>query len=151
MCHSENEDFYINWGIDIQMNHRGGIDTPHPFPANRKIYLLQRKKERLGKRLGKTTGWIHRQSLKKKGVETIAGVTYNKIDDQGLHITIDEQDSILKVDNIVICAGQTSNNSLAISAKELGLVTHVIGGAYEARELDARFAIEQAVTLANKI
>lgn len=151
LSHGEQEDFYLNWGIDIEMNHRGGLNTPHPFPASRKIYLLQRKKERLGKRLGKTTGWIHRQSLKQKGVEMIAGAQYQKIDDQGLHITVENKSQILDVDNIIVCAGQMPDNKLAQTLKSQGAITHVIGGAFEARELDARFAIDQATRLANEI
>lgn len=151
LSHVEGNNFYLNWGIDVDMTHRGGIEKPHPFPSKRDIYLLQRKKERLGKRLGKTTGWIHRQNLKKKGVVNLSGVTYKKIDSQGLHIEIDGKLQLLEVDNIVICAGQMSNNVLSEALEEQGMTVHVIGGADEARELDARFAIEQATRLADRI
>ena len=151
LTHGKNEDFYLTWGIDVEMDHRGGLEQPHQFPAMRQIYLLQRKKERIGKRLGKTTGWIHRQSLKKKGVQSIAGVSYKKIDEHGLHIEIDGKAKLLEVDNIIICAGQESNNFLANQLEQSDLKYHVIGGAFEARELDARYAIEQAYRLADQI
>ena len=151
LSHSEGEDFYQTWGIDLDMNHPGGIEPPHPFPSKREIYLLQRKKERLGKRLGKTTGWIHRQSLKKKGVKNISGVAYKKIDDKGLHIEQDGKAKLLEVDNVIICAGQESLNLLVEPLQKIGKTVHVIGGAYEARELDARFAIDQATRLADEL
>lgn len=151
LSHNQKEDFYLNWGIDIEMNHRGGLSHPHPFPSSRKIYLLQRKKERLGKRLGKTTGWIHRQSIQKKGVETLAGVKYLLVDNDGLHIEIDGERKVLDVDNVIICAGQESENSVAKFLQEKNKSVHVVGGAFEARELDARFAIDQATRLASKI
>ena len=151
LSHCEGEDFYQSWGIDIDMNHPGGIEPPHPFPSKREIYLLQRKKESLGKRLGKTTGWIHRQSLKKKGVQCLSGVSYKKIDDKGLHIERDGKPDLLQVDNVIVCAGQESHNALVAPLEALGKTVHVIGGAFEARELDARFAIEQATRLADKL
>lgn len=151
LCHHPQDDFYLNWGIDIQMNHRGGLNTPQLMPASRQIYLIQRKKERLGKRLGKTTGWIHRQSLKKKQVKNISGASYKKIDDQGLHLVVDDKPMVLDVDHVIICAGQISNNQLAKQLESQGKICHVIGGAHQARELDARAAIEQAVILASEI
>lgn len=151
LSHSKGDDFYLNWGIDVDMTHRGGLEKPHPFPSQREIYLLQRKNERLGKRLGKTTGWIHRQNLKKKGVQTIGGVSYKKIDDLGLHIELNGQSKLIEVDNVIICAGQQSNDKLSNMLLASDKVVHVIGGAFEARELDARFAIDQATRLADII
>ncbi len=151
LSHGENEDFYSTWGIDVDMEHRGGLKVAQVVPAMREIYLLQRKNERIGKRLGKTTGWIHRQSLKKKGVKNIAGVSYQKIDEQGLHIEVDGKQQLLEVDNVIICAGQESNRSLVSQLEQADITHHVIGGAFEARELDARYAIDQAFRLADQI
>jgi 2,4-dienoyl-CoA reductase (NADPH2) len=142
------EEFYAEWGIDIHGEHRGGIKTPQIPPAPRQIYLLQRKKEKMGQRLGKTTGWIHRLSLKHKHVKMVSGVQYNKIDDLGLHLTINEKTEILPVDNVVICAGQMEFNDLYAPLKESGKSVHLVGGAYKALELDARHAIDQATRLA---
>jgi 2,4-dienoyl-CoA reductase (NADPH2) len=142
------EEFYAEWGIDIQGEHRGGIKPPQIPSAPRQIYLLQRKKEKMGQRLGKTTGWIHRLSLKHKHVKMISGVQYNKIDDLGLHLTINEKTEILPVDNVVICAGQMEFNDLYAPLKESGKSVHLVGGAYKALELDARHAIDQATRLA---
>ena len=151
LTHSLHEDFqtfYNEWGIDIEMQHRGGLKTPEPEPSPRKVYLLQRKSEKLGKRLGKTTGWIHRASLKHKHVEMISGVRYEKIDDRGLHLIIDEKPRLLEVDSVIICAGQEEFHPLYQPLKDAGVSTHLIGGAYKALELDARHAIDQACRLA---
>lgn len=112
------------------------------------MYLLQRKKEKMGKRLGKTTGWIHRSSLKHKQVKMFSGVNYERIDDQGLHLTIDDKPQVLEVDSIVICAGQIELKNLYEPLKMAGKLVHLIGGAYKALELDARHAIDQACRLA---
>jgi 2,4-dienoyl-CoA reductase (NADPH2) len=142
------EAFYNEWGIDVLGVHRGGVKTPE-LPSNpREVYLLQRKKEKMGKRLGKTTGWIHRLSLKHRKVHMISGVTYERIDDQGLHLVINNQSQILAVDNVVICAGQLEAIELQAPLKEAGKLVHLIGGAYRALELDARHAIDQACRLA---
>lgn len=142
------EQFFTEWGIDITMGHRGGLRTPSPDPSAREVYLLQRKKEKLGQRLGKTTGWIHRLSLKHKQVQMLAGVTYVRIDDQGLHIQVDEKSRLLAVDSIIICTGQLELNDLYEPLKATAQPTHLIGGAYKALELDARHAINQACRLA---
>lgn len=146
--HESKEQFYDEWGIDVHGEHRGGIKTPNVSPSPREVYLLQRKKEKMGKRLGKTTGWIHRLSLKHKKVRMISGVSYNAIDDAGLHVHIDDIPQILAVDNVVICAGQTELAELYLPLKEKGKSVHLIGGAYKALELDARHAIDQACRLA---
>ena len=145
------QSFYKEWGIDISAAHRGGITTPSNSPSPRQVYLLQRKKEKPGQRLGKTTGWIHRLSLKHKHVETLVGVTYVRIDDQGLHVLIDGNLRVLEVDSVVLCTGQIECRPLYEPLKQAGKVVHLIGGAYKAQELDARFAIEQAFKLAADI
>ncbi|HAZ7572770.1 NADPH-dependent 2,4-dienoyl-CoA reductase [Legionella sp. PATHC032] len=142
------EEFYNEWGIDISGQHRGGLKPPQIAPSPREVYLLQRKKEKMGKRLGKTTGWIHRSSLKHKQVKMLSGVNYERIDDQGLHLTIDDKPQVLEVDSIVICAGQIELKNLYEPLKMAGKLVHLIGGAYKALELDARHAIDQACRLA---
>ncbi len=144
----EAEEFYNEWGIDIHSEHRGGLKQAEIPASPRQVYLLQRKKEKLGQRLGKTTGWIHRLSLKHKQVKMLSGVQYDKIDDEGLHITVHEKTEILPVDTVIICAGQTELNELFAPLKELGQSVHLVGGAYKALELDARHAIDQATRLA---
>lgn len=146
--HTSDEQFYDEWGIDIHVEHRGGLKTPDVTPSPREVYLLQRKKEKMGQRLGKTTGWIHRLSLKHKHVKMMSGVTYDCIDDEGLHLHIDDKPMVLPVDNIVICAGQTELKELFEPLKQKGKPVHLIGGAYKALELDARHAIDQACRLA---
>lgn len=142
------EEFCAEWGIDLEGRHRGGLQAPQPAPPAREVYLLQRKKEKIGKRLGKTTGWIHRLSLKHKQVKMISGVVYEKIDDQGLHLRVNEEYRLLPVDSIIICAGQVEEKDLYQSLKEFGVTVHLIGGAFKALELDARHAIDQACRLA---
>jgi 2,4-dienoyl-CoA reductase (NADPH2) len=144
--------FLNEWGIDTKYENRGAVmpkQTPSPF---RKIFLLQRKTTRHGKDLGKTTGWIHRMSLKDKGIEMVGGVEYKKIDDQGIHIETDGKNRVLKVDHIVLCAGQTSNNELYQECSDsFTKPCHIIGGAELAQEIDAKRAINQGVRLANRI
>ena len=147
-CEEGRLKFYNEWGIDITGTHRGGIKKPDSFPSSRQVYLLQRKKDKLGKRLGKTTGWIHRLSLKHAKVEMLAGVTYVRIDDQGLHILIGEKPRLLAVDSVVICTGQIELRPLFEPLKQAGQTVHLIGGAFKALELDARHAIDQACRLA---
>jgi 2,4-dienoyl-CoA reductase (NADPH2) len=141
-------EFHEEWGIDVQGVHRGGIKTPKQTPSPREVYLLQRKKEKLGKNLGKTTGWIHRLSLKHKHVQMLGGVQYVRIDDQGLHTEIDGKPTLLAVDSIIICAGQLALRDLFEPLKEAGVSVHLVGGAFKALELDARHAIDQASRLA---
>lgn len=140
--------FYREWGIDLNTPHRGGLIPPEPTPCAREVYLLQRKKEKLGKRLGKTTGWIHRLQLKHKHVKMLSGVTYVRIDDQGLHIVAGGEPKILEVDSIVLCTGQTELRTLYDPLKAKGRKVHLIGGAFKALELDAKHAINQACRLA---
>lgn len=142
------EKFYEEWGIDTQYEHVGGLKQPKVEASEREIYLLQRKTAAVGAGLGKTTGWIHRTGLKNRQVKMFAGVQYDKVDDQGLHITIDGQPSVLEVDHVVICAGQESFTAMYDQLKTDGKNVHLIGGAKEAGELDAKRAIRQGAELA---
>jgi 2,4-dienoyl-CoA reductase (NADPH2) len=140
--------FMKEWGVDMTYEKGSAPTMPKPHASPRTIYLLQRTKGKIGAKLGKTTGWIHRSSLKMKKVDTIDGVEYDRIDDEGLHITVGDKSLTLEVDNIVICAGQEPLNALYAPLQQAGIKTHIIGGAFEARELDAKLAIEQGSKLA---
>lgn len=151
--------FMKEWGVDLTVQHRGGIKgvTPEvPEPA-REVYLLQRKASKVGKDLGKTTGWIHRTSLKNRQVQMVPGVSYRKIDDEGLHITVTPkgaehgEDKLLPVDTIIVCAGQEPLRELQAGLDSAGLPVHLIGGADVASELDAKRAIDQGSRLAAEI
>tara|TARA_B110000971_G_scaffold221615_1_gene269509 strand:- start:3447 stop:5471 length:2025 start_codon:yes stop_codon:yes gene_type:complete len=145
--------FMKEWGVDMSFLARAGIEGMKPslLKTDRKIYLLQRKNGKVGAGLGKTTGWIHRFTLRNKDVKMINNVTYTKIDDKGLHFTRNQKEVILEVDHIVICAGQLSNNSIFESCKLVNPNTEIIGGAFHASELDAKKAIDQAVRSAAKV
>jgi 2,4-dienoyl-CoA reductase (NADPH2) len=144
------------WGVDLSVEHRGGVKGVKPeIPAPaRQVYLLQRKSSKVGKNLGKTTGWVHRTSLRHRNVQMIPGVTYRKIDDDGLHVTITPkgaeqgEDKLLPVDTIIICAGQEPLRELQAGIESAGLPVHLIGGADVAAELDAKRAIDQGCRLA---
>jgi len=140
--------FFAEWGVDTRYRTRGGLAPAHIEASPRKVYLLQRKTSKVGDGLGKTTGWIHRTSLKNRHVEMMAGVTYRKIDDTGLHITVGERDITLPVDNVVICAGQEPQRELQGQLLAAGVPVHLIGGADKAEELDAKRAIKQGLELA---
>ncbi|WP_445407497.1 oxidoreductase [Acinetobacter seifertii] len=142
------EKFYEEWGIDTHYEHVGGLKQPKVEVSEREIYLLQRKASSVGAGLGKTTGWIHRTGLKNRNVKMLAGVHYEKVDDQGLHITVDGKPTVLEVDNVVICAGQESFTAMYDQLKADGKNVHLIGGAKEAGELDAKRAIRQGAELA---
>jgi 2,4-dienoyl-CoA reductase (NADPH2) len=146
-------DFAAYWGMDLTVKARGGVtDVARQIPSpQRKIYLLQRKEGKVGARLGKTTGWIHRAMLKDRGVEMLSGVNYEKIDDHGLHISIGDRSEVLAVDHIVICAGQESRRDLQPQLQASGCPVHVIGGADKAEELDAKRAIDQGIRLAARL
>ncbi|MBF0229586.1 MAG: NADPH-dependent 2,4-dienoyl-CoA reductase [Desulfamplus sp.] len=177
---SLDKELYLKeWGIDNQYKERGGLkshsereeDTKQANGTNKVVYLLQRKSTKVGANLGKTTGWIHRSLLKKRGVIMLNGVRYEKFDEHGLHIIRDDKREVLDVDNVVICAGQESLLTLAnelqsspifINAQEQKdcntyeepnkkIRYHIIGGAYQAGELDAKRAIEQGARLACEI
>ncbi|NNK68071.1 MAG: NADPH-dependent 2,4-dienoyl-CoA reductase [Rhodobacteraceae bacterium] len=141
------------WGVADPEAHRGGLrpEGPQPSPPVRQVTLLQRKAEKLGRRLGKTTGWIHRAALQMKQVKMIGGVNYEKIDAEGLHVSFGEareNPQVIAADTIVLCAGQLPERSLADDLNALGRVVHVIGGADVAAELDAKRAIDQGTRLA---
>lgn len=142
--------FSQEWGIDQDLAQRGGLSPVggkvHPSP--RQIFLLQRKTNKVGEGLGKTTGWIHRTSLAMRGVRMLNSVSYESIDDEGLHIIRAEQASCLPVDTIIICAGQEPRRELHQPLLEMGKTVHLIGGADIAAELDARRAIDQGTRLA---
>ena len=140
--------FYAEWGIDRDYTHRGGLTHGEVEKSERQVYLLQRKASKVGDGLGKTTGWIHRTGLKNRRVEMLSAVTYRKVDDAGLHITIGDKDIVLPVDNVIVCAGQDPLRTLEAGLKEAGTPVHLIGGAFEARELDAKHAIKQGAELA---
>lgn len=135
--------FMEEWGVDMNYTVRGALQKNHATKSPREVYLLQRSKGKLGGGLGKTTGWIHRAALKMKKVKMIAEVSYEKIDEEGFHIKVAGVPQVLDVDNIVICAGQISNNQLYHFIKENYTNVHLIGGALEAGDLDAKRAIEQ--------
>lgn len=143
--------FYDEWGIDTSYAHVGGLKQPVLEQSDREIYLLQRKAKAVGASLGKTTGWIHRTGLKHRDVKMIAGASYDKIDDQGLHITVNDQPTVLEVDHVIICAGQESYTAMYDQLKADGKNVHLIGGAKEAGELDAKRAIRQGAELAATI
>lgn len=143
--------FYDEWGIDTSYSQVGGLKTAAVEHSAREIYLLQRKASSVGATLGKTTGWIHRTGLKNRNVKMIAGVQYEKIDDQGLHIQVGEKTTVLDVDHVIICAGQESFTAMYEPLKQLGKNVHLIGGAKEAGELDAKRAIRHGAELAAMI
>ena len=147
------EKFARQWGIDMKLEARGGVKgvVAEPPPLARKIWLLQRKKTKPGKGLGKTTGWIHRLSLRNRGVIMMVGVQYKRIDDFGLHIVHDGKEKLLEVDHVIICAGQLSRRDLQEGLKASGASVHLIGGADVAVELDAERAIRQGSELAAAI
>jgi len=140
--------FCAEWGIDAELAHRGGVKTAQENPPPRQLWLLQRKTEKVGAGLAKTTGWIRRTLLKRRGVAMLAGVEYDRIDDAGLHIRIDGTPQLLEVDTIVICAGQEPRRELVASLEAAGIKPQLIGGADVALELDAKRAIDQGTRVA---
>jgi len=145
------EAYMKEWGVDMSYENRGAFTMAHNSPSPREIYLLKRSKGKHGKNLGKTTGWIHRASLVKKKVNMISMVEYLKVDDSGLHIRVGEDVQVLDVDNVVICAGQESRDDLSKQLIEHGINVHVIGGALNSKDLDAKRAIKEASYLAAKL
>ena len=141
------------WGVDDTFTRRGGVEglKPQPEPPARQVFLLQRTEGAPGKRLNKTSGWVHRAALKMKRVEMIGGVEYEKIDERGLHIRIGTNQKLLEVDHIVLCAGQEPNRELHDALAALGKTAHLIGGADIAAELDAKRAIDQGTRLAIRL
>ena len=141
------------WGVDMGYHFPGGLAQSRPAvpSSGRQVYLLQRKPTKMGETLGKTTGWIHRTTLKQRQVIMINGVTYDKIDDAGLHITFKGAREVLAVDTVIICAGQEPLRDLKDELENRGMSTHLIGGADLAVELDAKRAIDQGARLAAEI
>ena len=146
-------EFCVEWGIDTSLNQPGGLRPEGPqLPGSpRQIVMLQRKASKPGEGLGKTTGWIHRATLLARGVKMIPGVSYQKIDDEGLHISIGGEPQLLAVDNVILCAGQEPRRDLADPLRAAGKPVHLIGGCDVALELDARRAIAQGTKLALEI
>ncbi len=140
--------FFAEWGVDTTYSTRGGLTPAHIEKSPRKVYLLQRKASKVGDGLGKTTGWIHRTSLKNRQVDMLNGVTYRKIDDAGLHISVGDKDMTIPADTIVVCAGQDPQRELQAELVAAGCSVHLIGGADKAAELDAKRAIKQGTELA---
>jgi 2,4-dienoyl-CoA reductase (NADPH2) len=145
------ERFFKTWGVDPDYRSAGGRREPQVNRGERTVFLLQRSNGKVGNRLGKTTGWIHRASLKAHGVVTASEVNYRRIDDAGLHVTVGNIEKIIAVDTIVICAGQEPLRDLYEGLKDLGHSIHLIGGADVAAELDAKRAINQGTRLAASI
>jgi len=145
-------DAYLSeWGVDKTMSVPGGLQKPEVAPAFREITLCQRREGKLGGGLGKTTGWIHRTSLKKRNVRMLGGVRYVRVDDDGLHIEVNGKPELLTVDHVVVCAGQVPARELVEPLRAAGLRVHLIGGADEAAELDAKRAIDQGTRLAARL
>jgi 2,4-dienoyl-CoA reductase (NADPH2) len=139
------------WGVADPGTARGGVAAPRPSPPAREVHLLQRKARKPGAALGKTTGWIHRTVLKRKGVEMLGGVSYERIDDRGLAIAVGarrERRRVIEVDNVILCAGQEPLRDLEAPLRAAGIPVHLIGGADVAQELDAKRAIAQGSRIA---
>jgi 2,4-dienoyl-CoA reductase (NADPH2) len=151
LTHARDDDYFEEWGIDRTLSTPGGLKPARKVTGRRQVYLLQRKLSKPGATLGKTTGWIHRMSLKHRGVAMRNGVSYERIDDEGFHIRTEKGAELLRVDNVIICAGQESVNGLATELAGSGKPVHVIGGALLAMELDAERAIRQGTELAARI
>ncbi|PTB34244.1 NADPH-dependent 2,4-dienoyl-CoA reductase [Photobacterium phosphoreum] len=148
---SDLDSWLREWNIDKSLHHRGGLLLNDDYISPRQVWLMQRGQGKVGKGPGRTTGWIHRRTLEKRGVKLWAGVQYQAIDDEGLHILVNGQTHTLDVDNIVICTGQTSVDNLSQQLTALGVSVHVIGGAEDAGEVDAKRVIRQGVELASKL
>lgn len=145
--------FLREWGVDAGHDHRGGLlPKPDGIHAKREVTLCQRKADRMGASLGKTTGWIHRAALKSAKVKMLPGVTYERMDDQGLWIREGSgEPRCLEVDSVINCSGQTSNLDLLEAARALGVRVSLIGGAKLATELDAQRAIREGAELATRM
>lgn len=144
----DKDKFFTEWGVDTTLSNAGGLKAAQAEKTTRKVYLLQRKTGKVGDGLGKTTGWIHRTSLKSREVEMLNGVTYRRVDDAGLHITMGEKDMTIPADTVVVCAGQEPLRDLQDALVAAGCTVHLIGGAWKAQELDAKHAIKQGTELA---
>ena len=146
---SEDAAAYLrHWGVDVGYRERGGLAAAQPSASPRTVHLLQRKTTKVGAGLGKTTGWIHRTELKNRGVTMVPGVRYDRIDDAGLHVTVNGRSAVLAVDTVVLCTGQESRRELYDELIAAGRGAHLIGGAETAAELDAKRAIRQGTEVA---
>ncbi|MFD9966881.1 FAD-dependent oxidoreductase [Streptomyces sp. NPDC059017] len=145
------ETYFRQWGVDTGYAERGGLRAPERPRSPRTVHLLQRKSSKVGAGLGKTTGWIHRTELKHRGVTMVAGAAYDRIDDEGLHITVDGAERTIPVDTVVLCTGQEPRRDLYEELTAAGRTVHLIGGADVAAELDAKRAIDQGTRLAAAI
>lgn len=145
------EVFFRQWGVDTDYAERGGLRAPERPKSPRTVHLVQRKASKVGAGLGKTTGWIHRTELRHRGVTMIAGASYDLIDDEGLHLTVDGEQHLLPVDTVVLCAGQEPRRELYEELLAAGRPAHLIGGADVAAELDAKRAIRQGTELAAEL
>ncbi|MFI5802073.1 FAD-dependent oxidoreductase [Streptomyces sp. NPDC051561] len=137
------EVFFRQWGVDMAYEGRGGLRAPERAKATRSVHLLQRKETKVGAGLGKTTGWIHRNELAKRGVVMVPGVTYERIDDEGLHVAVGGERRVLEVDTVVLCTGQEARRDIYGELVAGGVPVHLIGGAEVAAELDAKRAIRR--------
>ncbi|MGW6747976.1 oxidoreductase [Streptomyces sp. NPDC055006] len=140
--------YFRQWGVDMDYQGRGGLAKPDRPAPPRAVHLLQRKTSKVGAGLGKTTGWIHRTELRHRGVTMVAGATYDRIDDAGLHVTVDGNSTVIPVDTVVLCTGQDPARGLYDDLLAAGREAHLIGGADVAAELDAKRAIRQGTELA---
>jgi 2,4-dienoyl-CoA reductase (NADPH2) len=142
------QEFFEDWGVDTAPGSHTALKEMHTPSTGRAVTLLQRSNTRVGERLGLSTGWIHRSKLRRRGVKTLTGCTYERVDDEGFHITVNGEPKLLPVDTVVICAGQEVNRSLADELLAAGVKADVIGGAHVASELDAVRAIDEGTRLA---
>ncbi|GAA2023790.1 NADPH-dependent 2,4-dienoyl-CoA reductase [Nocardioides kribbensis] len=142
------DDWLAHWGVGDPSLHRGGLTERKPREPRREVTLLQRKTTMIGKDLGKTSGWAHRAVLKQSGVTQVAGATYHRVDDAGLHYSVDGVETVLPVEHVVLCAGQESVRDLYDDLVAAGVTAHLVGGADVAAELDAKRAIEQGTRVA---
>lgn len=147
-AHEDPETYFRQWGVDLDYRAPGGLAAPERPAPPRTVHLLQRKTSKVGAGLGKTTGWIHRTELRHRGVTMVPGVRYDRIDDAGLHLTVDGESTVLEVDTIVLCTGQEPRRDLYDTLLAAGRSVHLIGGADVAAELDAKRAIKQGTELA---
>ncbi len=141
-------DFYAQWGIDPSYSAPGGLVPPQPEAAARLVHLVQRRTTAVGAGLGRTTGWIHRAVLAQRGVRMVRGATYERIDDAGLHLTVDGEPMLLEIDTVVVCTGQEPQRELYAGLRAAGVPVDLVGGADTAAELDAARAIRQATEVA---
>jgi 2,4-dienoyl-CoA reductase (NADPH2) len=147
-------EWMAEWGVTDPAGARGGVVAGRGEPPLRRVFLLQRRPSQMGAGLNRTTGWVHRATLGRRGVQMLTGVNYERADDRGLYISFGpdrERGQLLEVDDIVICAGQDSRRELVDELLAAGVALHVVGGARLAAELDAKRAIDEGVRLAARL